>query len=52
MLITIVLDSIFKSIVLVLYASHNQRAIVREGMDNLGAGLAGVCTFQDKHIGQ
>ena len=37
---------------LVLYASRNQRAIVREGPDNPGAGLAGACTFQDKHIGQ
>ena len=56
MLIAIVLDSIFNSIVLykklVLYASHNQRAIVREGPDNPGAGLTGACTFQDKHIGQ
>ena len=37
---------------LVLYASRNQRAIVREGPDNPGAGFAEACTFQDKHIGQ
>ena len=37
---------------LVLYVSRNQRAIVREGPDNPGAGLVGACTFQDKHIGQ
>ena len=37
---------------LVLYASRNQRAIVREGPDNSGAGLTGACTFQDKHIEQ
>ena len=36
----------------VLYASRNQRAIVHEGPDNQGDGLAGMCTFQDKHIGQ
>ena len=30
----------------------NQRAIVREGPDNRGSGLAGACTFQDKRIGQ
>ena len=34
---------------LVLYASRNQHAIVREVPD---AGLTGACTFQDKHIGQ
>ena len=32
--------------------SRNQRAIVCEGPDNLDAGLAGACTFQDKHIEQ
>ena len=37
---------------LVLYTLRNQRAIVREGPDNPGAGLAQACTFQDKHIGQ
>ena len=35
---------------LVLYASRNQRTIVREDPDNPGVGLAGACTFQDKHI--
>ena len=55
MLITIVLDLIFNSIVLkklALYASHNQHVIVRKGLDNPGAGRAGAFTFQDKHIGQ
>ena len=28
----------------------NQHVIVHEGPDNPGAGLAGACTFQDKHI--
>ena len=37
---------------LVLYVLRNQRAIVHEGPDNPGAGLAGACTFQDKHIEQ
>ena len=36
---------------LVLYALRNQRTIVRKGPDNPGAGFAGACTFQDKHIG-
>ena len=30
---------------------RNQRAIVHEGSDNQGSGLAGACTFQDKCIG-
>ena len=51
-LVTIVLDSIFNSIALVLYVSRNQCAIVSEGPDNPGTGLAGACTFQDKQIGQ
>ena len=37
---------------LVLYASRNQRAIVHKGPENLSAGLARVCTFQNEHIEQ
>ena len=28
-----------------LIVLRNQRAIVREGLDNQGSGLAGACTF-------
>ena len=35
-----------------LIVSRNQRAIVREGLDNRDSGLTGACTFQDKRIRQ